>query len=788
MNVNLEEEIIAFLNGYLEEAKEKFSFLKGKGIAGRNAGYYFNTTNGLITGTFVGADFDVSGEFYAFLRFWEGEGKEKTSQNQNENIKTKRNILEEHPNDFQALLGKNVTYYHKYKVNGFNSIDNDRHSGFCVLFPLHRKLGKEIKNDLDTALSAIELMSDYMEKPLTDNSDTNGRVLLRKIQAAMDVQGKGLLECITLGKDCLQYKPFNAKDDDWGKKKCHYEFWCGNDENHVPPNYVQICFHCEDNFEFQKEFQELAQKEESLDPVRNVYHGAKKTKLEPEYGKIPIGTDVGDVADNAVKQMLRFEKQYGSKILELIQKSKGEIPSENSNSGERKMNAAKENNEEIALNTILYGPPGTGKTFNTMAYAVAICEGKNVDDVKKEMQENYVPVKQRYDALKDEGRIEFVTFHQSYGYEDFIEGIKPILGDDDNPGLNYELHPGIFKNFCESAEKSFTNSLPDSDKDDAFDKSWNLLLKKLSESEDEKISIELKNKKSFSVGFNETRTGLYAGGRRYFNKKQLRNIYNGQHGVPSGARDSYRRRIVEYMIKYCGLVKNTKKKEVNNNANQNYVFIIDEINRGNISKIFGELITLIEPSKRLGEKESMKVTLPCSGDEFGVPNNVYILGTMNTADRSIAMMDTALRRRFNFVEMMSDTSESSPLNGKKIEGIDICKMLMTINKRIEYLYDREHTIGHAFFIGVNDFAGLSSVFRNKVIPLLQEYFYDDYEKIRLVLRDNGKSEEHQFVTKKKPEPNLFGGLVFEDGSDDEKYIYEVNEKAFNLQKSYEGII
>ena len=488
------------------------------------------------------------------------------------------------------------------------------------------------------------------------------------------------------------------------------------------------------------------------------------------------------------KETLKADLQKMSEVLKLF------MENENMSIGKKKIVSNNKKSKENAplanyeKNTILYGPPGTGKTFNTMAYAVAICEGASVEDIKNEMRESYYSVKKRYDALKDEGRIEFVTFHQSYGYEDFIEGIKPILGDDDNPGLNYELHPGIFKNFCESAEKSFTNSLPDSDKDDAFDKSWNLLLKKLSESEDEKISIELKNKKSFSVGFNETRTGLYAGGRRYFNKKQLRNIYNGQHGVPSGARDSYRRRIVEYMIKYCGLVKNTKKKEVNNNANQNYVFIIDEINRGNISKIFGELITLIEPSKRLGEKESMKVTLLCSGDEFGVPNNVYILGTMNTADRSIAMMDTALRRRFNFVEMMSDTSESSPLNGKKIEGIDICKMLMTINKRIEYLYDREHTIGHAFFIGVNDFAGLSSVFRNKVIPLLQEYFYDDYEKIRLVLRDNGKSEEHQFVTKKKPEPNLFGGLVFEDGSDDEKYIYEVNEKAFNLQKSYEGII
>lgn len=479
----------------------------------------------------------------------------------------------------------------------------------------------------------------------------------------------------------------------------------------------------------------------------------------------------------------------GSKILELIQKSKGVISSGISKNGEKEMSVLEANKEKIELNMILYGPPGTGKTFNTMAYAVAICEDKDVEEVKKEMQDNYGSVKQRYDVLKEEGRIEFVTFHQSYGYEDFIEGIKPILEGDDNSGLNYELHPGVFKNFCESAEKSFTNSLPDSEKGDAFDKSWNLLLKKLNESEDEKISIKLKNKKSFSVGYNGTRTGLYAGGRRYFNKKQLRNIFNGQQGVPSGALDSYRRRIIEYMIKHCGLPGNTRKKEADNNAKQNYVFIIDEINRGNISKIFGELITLIEPSKRLGEKESMKVTLPCSGDVFGVPNNVYILGTMNTADRSIAMIDTALRRRFNFVEMMPDTDElSSPLKDNAFDDIDVRKMLKIINERIEYLYDREHTIGHAFFIGVDTLDKLSSVFKNKVIPLLQEYFYDDYKKIRLVLGDNGKDEKNQFIKKAHPQKELFKKGDDDDDLNKEKNIYKINQDAFDDPKSYKGII
>ncbi|MBQ5609996.1 MAG: AAA family ATPase [Fibrobacteraceae bacterium] len=243
------------------------------------------------------------------------------------------------------------------------------------------------------------------------------------------------------------------------------------------------------------------------------------------------------------------------------------------------------------------------------------------------------------------------------------------------------------------------------------------------------------------------------------------------------------------MIKHCGLPGNTRKKEADNNAKQNYVFIIDEINRGNISKIFGELITLIEPSKRLGEKESMKVTLPCSGDVFGVPNNVYILGTMNTADRSIAMIDTALRRRFNFVEMMPDTDElSSPLKDNAFDDIDVRKMLKIINERIEYLYDREHTIGHAFFIGVDTLDKLSSVFKNKVIPLLQEYFYDDYKKIRLVLGDNGKDEKNQFIKKAHPQKELFKKGDDDDDLNKEKNIYKINQDAFDDPKSYKGII
>ena len=215
------------------------------------------------------------------------------------------------------------------------------------------------------------------------------------------------------------------------------------------------------------------------------------------------------------------------------------------------------------------------------------------------------------------------------------------------------------------------------------------------------------------------------------------------------------------------------------------VFIIDEINRGNISKIFGELITLIEDTKRLGKPEETTAILPYSGKPFGVPDNVYILGTMNTADRSIAQIDTALRRRFSFVEMMPDTEV---LEGIEVEGINIANMLDIINRRIEVLYDREHTIGHAFFTGLRaepTIEKLAMIFKKSIIPLLQEYFYEDYKKIRLVLGDNRKSEDAQFIIEKAHDyVALFGDV---DVGLDDGYRYEINKNAFNNIEAYRSI-
>lgn len=278
----------------------------------------------------------------------------------------------------------------------------------------------------------------------------------------------------------------------------------------------------------------------------------------------------------------------------------------------------------------------------------------------------------------------FITFHQSYGYEEFVEGIKPVFDSENEDGdITYEISKGIFYQCCENA----------------------LLL----------------------------------------------SDYKGK------LRD------------FCDLPKDERQKFFNENTPK-YAIFIDEINRGNISKIFGELITLIEPSKRLGADDEIMVELPYSKEKFGVPSNLYIIGTMNTADRSIALMDTALRRRFEFVEMMPEYSDL-----KEVADINIGKMLKTINERIEYLYDRDHTIGHAYFINVSDLKTLANVFKNKILPLLQEYFYDDWEKIRLVLGDS------QFIKEKKP-----ANALFKSGTDyiNDKILYEIDKEAFYDKQNY----
>ena len=335
--------------------------------------------------------------------------------------------------------------------------------------------------------------------------------------------------------------------------------------------------------------------------------------------------------------------------------------------------------KDVPLNQILYGPPGTGKTYATTNKALEILD----PDFLQANSGSRDKIKDRYDELKSDGRIEFATFHQSFSYEDFVEGLKASANQEG--GVSFSVEDGIFKRICESC------------------------------------------------------------------------------------RDGNQR-----------------------------VLIIDEINRGNIANIFGELITLLEPSKREDASETLIATLPYSKDPFSVPSNLYIIGTMNTADRSLVYIDTALRRRFRFVEMMPDTSLLADI---EVGGIDIKRMVDAMNQRIELLYDREHTLGHSFFLPlINDgtIDRLASIFRFEILPLLEEYFFEDWSRIQQVLGDSQKSaKDTHFYIDKFGDTNISellgesgnpGSNVTSDGTGGTQATpYERNEDALKNPAAYIGI-
>lgn len=515
---------------------------------------------------------------------------------------------------------------------------------------------------------------------------------------------------------------------------------------------------------------------------------------------------------------------------------------------------------QLPLNQIFFGPPGTGKTYHTSGEAIRIADPDfyeaNKDDREK--------LKKRFRELlindwknPQRGQISFCTFHQSFSYEDFIEGIKPVVEKQEESmegeaSLKYDIEAGIFKKMAERA-RYFASGEAQEDKqrislteeDFTSAQFYKISLGNISIPEDQAIYDYCIENNLISVGFmdawditGKSESELYD----LASKSKLSRfepqaisyfahyLKKGNYVIISKGKDKVRAlgkvtgdyfhnpdapinytqfRKVEWIIKGADIpveeiyqkafsqqtIYKLNKDWVNKEffvqspsaavkkKQLNFVLIIDEINRGNISQIFGELITLIEDDKREGKPEQLEVTLPYSKVKFSVPANLHLIGTMNTADRSIEALDTALRRRFTFVEMPPQPALIAEVGKSKgqIAGIDLVSLLSTINERIEKLIDKDHQIGHSYFLEIQTFGDLKIAFKNKVIPLLEEYFYGDFGKIGLVLGDD-------FVVEKEKKAFSFAafkGVEKEISADlAERKVYCIADPAKWTEESF----
>ena len=446
--------------------------------------------------------------------------------------------------------------------------------------------------------------------------------------------------------------------------------------------------------------------------------------------------------NDANLEKLAFDLEYREQLFSLLNETKTQIILDNTN----------QTMINFPLNQILFGAPGTGKTYTTKKLAIEIIDNKQYDESDRKL------ILDRYNELIKSNQIQFTTFHQSISYEDFIEGIKPETNDNK---ITYEVKDGIFKKIALTASNNIESQKTI---DFNFEDSFNKLKQEWEENDNGEIEVKMKSSSFFITKIKERNIEFRKSSGGYGHElviRTLKELSYGNRTMDSGLAVYYYPLISK--LKSYNSIK--KKVEL-----QKFVLIIDEINRGNVSSIFGELITLLEEDKRKGNAEEIEVVLPYSQEQFSVPNNLYIIGTMNTADRSVESLDTALRRRFSFVEMPSIPEKLNDVNLVDAPEIDLVKLLKIINQRIELLIDKDHQIGHSFFINLVSFDGLKSVFKNKIIPLLEEYFFGDFGKIGLVLGEN-------FITVKNNNNNK-GVLARFSGYDDidfisEKKVYQI---------------
>ena len=452
------------------------------------------------------------------------------------------------------------------------------------------------------------------------------------------------------------------------------------------------------------------------------------------------------------------------------------------------------------LNTILYGPPGTGKTYATFQRCVEICDSTVGGKTPEAIHE-------RYRKLVEEGRVEFVTFHQSYGYEEFVEGLRPET-EGDGGGFRLKVRDGVLKRIAKRARRipeidvkgrrfykvslgsvhgeTFRECMEDGcvrfdwlseqdwsdpryDKEDALFESA-----KGVEPDVTWKSLRMISAYQFRCQMKQGDIVVVPEGES--NYRAVGEIVGDYEYDPSGSPPRWaHRRAVRWHWKAEGEgrpVTEFKRhpfarhrvytlgphspevllQHLQDPQRPPYVLVIDEINRANIAKVLGELITLLEDDKREGAENELAVTLPHSNEHFTLPPNLHVLGTMNTADRSIALLDTALRRRFVFEEI---TPEPALLaKAGESAGVNLPAVLRAMNKRLEWLVGRDHLIGHAWFLKANSREAVDEVMRRKVIPLIAEYFYDEWEKVQAVLGGTDAFVQGEVL---EPPPDLDGG-------------------------------